>query len=84
MALRKVLGRSCLCAEELSTIITEVEAVLNSRSLTYSDNQAGEPVVLTPAHFLVGQQLTTLPEEKTLSDRVTRYDGNDYRRRFQH
>lgn len=84
MALCKVLGGDCLCAEELSTILTEVEAVLNSRPLTYCDSQASKPVALTPAHFLVGQQLTTLPESRTLPDRVASEDSNDYQRRFQH
>lgn len=83
-ALRKVLGRSCLSSEELSTILTEVEAVLNSRPLTYSDNDPSEPTAITPAHFLVGHQLTTLPEVTTMSDSTRRHDENDYRRRFQH
>lgn len=83
-ALRKVLGRSCLCSEELSTILTEIEAVLNSRPLTYSENDASDPVAITPAHFLVGQPLTTLPEAMTKSDEMSTHDGNECRRRFQH
>ena len=33
--LRKVLGKSRLSYEELSTIITEVEGIINTRPLTY-------------------------------------------------
>ena len=33
--LRKVLGKSRLNYEELSTIITEVEGIINTRPLTY-------------------------------------------------
>ncbi|GBM05479.1 hypothetical protein AVEN_94768-1 [Araneus ventricosus] len=50
--LRKVLGRALLSFEELSTILTEVEAVLNSRPLTYVYNDLREPLPLQPVQFL--------------------------------
>lgn len=61
MCLRKVLGRSCLEHEELQTLICEVEAVINSRPLTYLHTESSEPSPLTPAHILTGQRITTLP-----------------------
>lgn len=59
--LRKVLGRSYLNFEELQTLICEVEAVINSRPLSYLHTDSSEPSPLTPAHFLTGQRMTTLP-----------------------
>ncbi|XP_037273559.2 uncharacterized protein LOC119165492 [Rhipicephalus microplus] len=61
VALRKVLGRSSLSFEELTTVLYEVEAVINSRPLTFTYDDAQEPEPLSPAHFLVGRKLTTLP-----------------------
>ncbi|XP_075542076.1 uncharacterized protein LOC142576031 [Dermacentor variabilis] len=61
VALRKLLGRSSLSFEELITVLYEVEAVINSRPLTFIYDDAQEPEPLSPAHFLVGRKLTTLP-----------------------
>lgn len=54
--LRKVLGRSSLDEEALQTVLVNIEAALNSRPITQHEESA-----LTPAHFLVGDRLTTLP-----------------------
>lgn len=60
-SLRKVLGKASLTFEELQTLICEVEAVVNSRPLTYVHAESSQPSSLTPAHFLTGQRITTLP-----------------------
>lgn len=64
--LKKVLGRAKLKFEEMCTILTEAEAIIHSRPLTYVHNNMDEPQPLTPAHFLVGQRLNCLPT-KTLT-----------------
>ena len=47
--LRKVIGTARLSYDELLTVVTEVEGVLNSRPLTYvSSEDVEEP--LTPSH----------------------------------
>ena len=59
--LRKVVGRSRLYYDELITVVTEIEAVINSRPLTYlSADDLDEP--LTPSHFLCGRRLQNLPD----------------------
>lgn len=51
-SLRKSLGRELVTRSELETILYEIEACLNSRPLTYVDEQIGP---LTPSHFLLGR-----------------------------
>lgn len=50
-ALRKSIGRRCLNRTQLETIITEAEAIVNSRPLVMCGS-LGEGETLTPAHFL--------------------------------
>ena len=58
--LKKVLGNAKISYDELSTVLSEVECILNSRPLSYmSDEADGE--VLTPSHLLVGRRLLSLP-----------------------
>lgn len=48
-------------AEELSTVLCEIEAVLNSRPLTFVYNELDEGQPLIPTSFLRGRRLTALP-----------------------
>ena len=54
--LKKTLGSARLTYEELLTVLTEVECVLNSRPLTYVyGDDIEEP--LTPSHLMIGRRL---------------------------
>ncbi|XP_051171031.1 uncharacterized protein LOC127287922 [Leptopilina boulardi] len=48
--------------EELITYSSEIEAVLNSRPITPLSEDPNDLRALTPAHFLIGDTFTNLPE----------------------
>ena len=56
---RRVLGHSALTFEEHSTLPTHIESYLNSRPVFTISLDSGDPIPLTPGHFLVGRR--TLP-----------------------
>ena len=66
--LKKVLGNARLTYDELLTVLTEVEATLNSRLLTYDYDNPNEEEVLTPAHLLHERRLLSLPEQPREED----------------
>ena len=58
--LKKILGQSCVTYEELLTVLTEIECVLNSRPLTYvSTEDLEEP--LTPSHLICERRILSVP-----------------------
>ena len=62
--LKKILGRARLTLEELQTTLAEIEAVLNSRPLTYSSAE-DISTVITPSHLVNWKRLISLPHEAT-------------------
>ena len=60
--LKKVIGDVPLSFEEVTTILTQVEACLNSRPLTPISSEDDGIEVLTPGHFLIGQSLEAIPD----------------------
>ncbi|KRZ75294.1 Gypsy retrotransposon integrase-like protein 1 [Trichinella papuae] len=61
-SLKKILQNSMLEEEEFRTVISEVEARMNSRPLTYLTDNPNNPEVLTPYHFLTGTHYVDIPE----------------------
>lgn len=60
--LKRSFLNTMLTFEELTTALATIEACLNSRPLMTISNDPQNPKALTPAHFLVGQELTSIPE----------------------
>ncbi|XP_011169987.1 uncharacterized protein LOC105202989 [Solenopsis invicta] len=74
--LRRVLGNATLTFEEMSTLLAQVEACLNSRPLQALSDDPDDIAALTPGHFLVGSPLTAVPEPSLLelpANRLTRW-----------
>lgn len=65
--LKIVAGNASLNFEELSTLLTQVESILNSRPITPLSSDPNDLSFLTPGHFLIGCPLTDCPQER-LSD----------------
>ena len=58
--LRKEIGRKLLSWDKLITMITEVEAIINTRPLTYVYGDFLSGFTLTP-HFLTANLDTVIP-----------------------
>lgn len=68
--LKRVVGESILTLEEFTTLIVQIESMLNSRPLcsTISDDDVE---ILTPAHFLIGRSLTMVPEVDDTPNKIS-------------
>lgn len=98
--LKKTIGTSLLTFEELSTLLVQIEAVLNSRPLCPLTNNPNEYNYLTPGHFLVHRPLVAPPEKcydidkktplerwnhiQAISQRFARLWKRDYLQKLQH
>ena len=60
--LKRTLGNARLSFDELSTLLTEVESMLNSRPLTYEYSEVDEEMLML-SHLICGRRIKTLPDE---------------------
>ncbi|XP_011860336.1 PREDICTED: uncharacterized protein LOC105557645 [Vollenhovia emeryi] len=59
--LSRIVGQAHLTYEELQTVLSEIEAVLNSRPITPLSEDPNDLSYLTPGHFLIGTALNSFP-----------------------
>lgn len=60
--LRKLTAESSLTYEEMNTLLILIEGVLNSRPLIAQSDDINDLTPLTPSHFLIGRELSSIPE----------------------
>ena len=85
--LRKMIGQAKFTYDELITAVTEVEAIVNSRPLSYvSSEDVEEP--LTPSHLLVGRRILSLPDnlcyQRDINDDDFEVDSDHLNKRVKH
>lgn len=68
----RALADKYLRIDELQTLVTQIEAILNSRPLTSTSSSAEDFKALTPGHFLMLKPVNLLPEPTWKSSNVTR------------
>ena len=69
---KKAVGSLILNFKEATTILTQTEAILNSRHLSPIETLRDDGVdVLTPGHFLIARPLTALPPLNTTTGKST-------------
>ena len=68
--LRRVMGEQLLTYEELSTLLCQVEACLNSRPLYPLSSDPSDYQALTPGHLLIGESPVCVPEPSTAQSAV--------------
>ncbi|XP_037931320.1 uncharacterized protein LOC119666113 [Teleopsis dalmanni] len=70
--LRRVIGNGMLTFEVINTLLTQIEAVVNSRPLgATSDSDTN---YLSPSHFLIGRPYTLVPESDLSHVNVNKLD----------
>ncbi|XP_015188448.1 PREDICTED: uncharacterized protein LOC107072770 [Polistes dominula] len=70
--LRRSVGDTLLTYEETSTLLAQIEAILNSRPLEPLSDDPEDTSVLTPGHFLIGTVLNAVPEGSILDISASR------------
>ncbi|XP_055714287.1 uncharacterized protein LOC129808533 [Phlebotomus papatasi] len=80
---RRVVGETTLTFEDMTTVLAQIEAVLNSRPLVTLTEDSQDPVALTPGHFLIGVPPIQLPDPMVTDLTLSRLDHWQYIQRVQ-
>ncbi|XP_055527277.1 uncharacterized protein LOC129719889 [Wyeomyia smithii] len=72
--LYRQLGNSELSFEDLATILAQIEASMNSRPIVPLSEDPNDISALTPAYFLIGSTMYSLPEEDLHLTSTSRLD----------
>jgi hypothetical protein len=69
--LRRVLDQTHMTYEEMSTLLIQIEAVLDSRPLTPISDDPNDLRPLTPSHFLIGRSANFVPHPQITASKVS-------------
>ncbi|XP_057330973.1 uncharacterized protein LOC130671223 [Microplitis mediator] len=64
----RTIGESLLTYDQLATVLTQIEAVLNSRPIAPLSEDPADLTALTPGHFLIGEPLIAVPGPSLLEN----------------
>ncbi|XP_062541281.1 uncharacterized protein LOC134209304 [Armigeres subalbatus] len=70
--LYRQLGSSRLSFEDMSTVLAQIEAAMNSRPLVPMTEDPEDYSVITPAHFIIGTSMHALPDPDVSETNLTR------------
>ncbi|XP_013175666.1 PREDICTED: uncharacterized protein LOC106123802 [Papilio xuthus] len=79
--LRRLMQMTHFTYEELTTCLTQIEAVLNSRPLTPLSSDPADLSALTPSLFLIGRSLLSVPYPQVTNmkvEQLQRYERINY------
>lgn len=68
--LKRAIGEVTLTFEELATTLYQIESAVNSRPLCAMSNDPNDKTTLTPAHFLIGDSMSAIPEEDFIETNI--------------
>ena len=68
------MGNTLFTFEELTTSLVQIEACLNSRPLSPLSSDPSDLEPLTSGHFLIGEPLTSLPDNNLTDININRLD----------
>ena len=60
--LKRLASTVTFAFEDFYTLVTEIEAILKSQTVTPISSDPNDLLVITPGHLLIGDSLTSLPE----------------------
>ncbi|XP_045781190.1 uncharacterized protein LOC123878141 [Maniola jurtina] len=72
--LKRILNLTHLTYEEMTTCLVQIEAILNSRPLTPLSSDPSDLTCLTPAHFLIGRSLLSVPRPMVSDTNIAAMD----------
>lgn len=61
--LNRVIGNALLTFEEVNTVLAQIKACINSRTLHPMSHDPGDAIPITPAYFLIGYTLISVPDK---------------------
>ncbi|XP_044597974.1 uncharacterized protein LOC123274434 [Cotesia glomerata] len=74
----RVVGDKLCTVVEFQTFLSRIEAILNSRPISYISPDSNDPLPITPGHFLIGKSIMSLAEEDHREVPINRLTNWEY------